>query len=154
LPGVIVAAMFPKVSSRGTTTTNQKAIFLQSFKYTALFVVASIIGCYAFGGLLVRILFGITDATPNLKWMVTLMAIVMGFSALLRVIVQFFVAQRRFVPAFSIIGFAVLYLIGTTVFHETTWHVVLVAAVCNAGALLVACVAVARIKYPDSTGKS
>ncbi|MFT5241791.1 MAG: O-antigen/teichoic acid export membrane protein [Candidatus Promineifilaceae bacterium] len=146
LPGVIVAAMFPKVSSRGTTTTNQKAIFLQSFKYTALFVVASIIGCYAFGGLLIRILFGITDATPNLKWMVTLMACVMGFSALLNVVVQFLVAQRRFVPAFSIIGFAVMYLVGVTVFHRTTWHVASVAGVCNAGALLVAFVAVVRIK--------
>ena len=146
LPGAIVAAMFPKVASRGTTTKGQRAVFFQSFGYTAGFVAVAVVGCFAFSGLLARILFGIADAADSLKWMIGLMALVMGFSALLNVVVQFLVAQRRFVPAFSVIGFAVLYLIGALWFHAASWQVVGVAGLCNAAALLVGLAAVLRIK--------
>ncbi len=135
LPGVIVVAMFPKVTSRGTTTTYQKTIFFRSFKYTAFFVVAAVIGCFFFSGLLARILFGITDASIHLKRMIGTMSLVMGFSALLNVVVQFLIAQRRFKPAFVTIGFASFYLASISLFHTTIWQVIIATAICNAGAL-------------------
>ena len=154
LPGAIVIAMFPKVASRGTTTNDQRSVFLHSFGYTVLFVMAAVVGCFVFSGLLTRILFGIADATGHLKSMIGLMALVMGFSALLNVVVQFLVAQRRFIPAFSIIGFAILYLAGAELFHATSWQVVTVAALCNAGALLIGFVAVIRIKTTTTEDRS
>ena len=80
------------------------------------------------------------------------MALVMGFSALLNVVIQFLVAQRRFIPAFSIIVFALVYLAGSELFHATSWQVIFIAALCNAGALLVAFIAVIRIKTTTMTG--
>jgi len=144
LPGAIVMAMFPKVASRGTTTKGQRSVFLRSLGYTATLVVATVIGCSAFSGLLARILFGIPDAPPYLKQMIGLMAMVMGFSALLNVTVQFLLAQRRFVPAFTTVGFAVLYLLGAMLFHETSWQIVAGAAGCNAGALLAGLIIIVR----------
>lgn len=137
LPGAIAIAMFPKVASRGGTTEEQRSIFFRSFGYTALFVGVAIVGCLLISGLLSRILFGIADASAYLKQMIGMMALVMGFSALLNVVIQFLIAQRRFVPAFATIGFAVLYLFGTKMFHATSLQIVVLAAVCNAGALLV-----------------
>ncbi len=135
LPGAIVSAMSPKVASRGAGSADQHNIFLKSFGLTALFVVAVAIGCACFPGLLVRILFGISDASVYLKRMVGLMAVVMVFSSLLNVTVQFLLAQRRFKPAFATVGFSLLYLIGVFFFHESTWQVVSLSALCNGGAL-------------------
>ena len=145
LPGAIVAAMFPKVASSGTMSSAQRTIFIRSFSYTASFVLLAVVGCALFPGLLARILFGITDASVYLKRMIGLMALVMGFSALLNVIIQFLVAQRRFKPAFSIVGFACLYLIGVMGFHANSGQVVAVSAGCNAGALLFGLIAVIRL---------
>ena len=47
---------------------------------------------------------------------------------------------------FSIVGFAIVYFIGVTLFHETSWQVVSVAGISNAGALLIVFFAVIRIK--------
>jgi len=136
LPGAIVVAMFPKVASRGAGSREQHQVFLKSIGLTALFVAAAIVGCAVCSGLLARIVFGITDASVYLKRMIALMSLTMGFSALLNVVVQFLLAQRRFVPAFTTVGFALLYLAGAVFFHATAWQVVFVATVCNAGALL------------------
>ena len=97
LPSAIVVAMFPKVVSRGTTTKHQQLIFFRSFAYTALFVAVAVVGCFVFPGLLARF-FGVADVSVSLKRMIGLMAVVMGFSALLNVVVQFLLAQRRFKP--------------------------------------------------------
>lgn len=135
LPGVIVTAMFPKVASGGTTTKAHKSVFLRSLGYTALCVAGAVVGCWLFAGLLVHILFGIVDASEYLKGMIGLMGLVMGFSALLNVTLQFLVAQRRFQPAYVVIGLAGLYLLGTFLFHASSWQIALCAGACNAGAL-------------------
>jgi hypothetical protein len=98
-------------------------------------VAGAVIVCWLGGGLLVRILFGISDASDYLKQMVGLMALAMGFSSLLNVAVQFLVAQRRFRPAYAVIGLAVLYLGGVLAFHDSAWQIAILATVCNAAAL-------------------
>jgi len=137
LPGAIVVAMFPKVASRGSANVEQRSIFMRSFGYTALFVLMAIVGCVLVAGPLARVLFGIVDASVQLKQLIGLMAVVMGISALLNVVVQFLLAQRRFVSLFNVIGFAMLYLISVALFHSTMLWIVGWAAVCNAGALIV-----------------
>jgi O-antigen/teichoic acid export membrane protein len=146
LPGIIVTAMFPKVVSRGAGSRAQYQIFVKSLVWTAVFVLAAVLGCSVFSGLLARILFGIADAPVYLKRMIGMMSLVMGFSALLNVVLQFLLAQHRFIPAFSIVGFAGLYLAGAALFHVTAWQVITTAAVCNAGALFSGILAAIRPK--------
>ncbi len=149
LPGAIVSAMFPKVASKGAGTQAQRAVFLKSFWISALFVAGAIGGCFLFSGLLARILFDKTAPSDYLRLMIGLMAIVMGFSALLNVIVQFLVAQRRFLQAYSVIIFAVLYLGGTMFFHGSSISIVLIAGLCNAGALLAGIFTVMCLKVSE-----
>lgn len=146
LPGAIVAAMFPKVASRGTLTQRQKTVFMQSFGYTAMFSVVAVAGCYLLPGLLARILFGMADASPYLKSMIGAMAALMGVNALLNVVIQFLLAQRRFKACFATVICAVLYLAGAQLFHASAWQIVGVAIVCNSAALVFGWVGVATAK--------
>ena len=144
LPGVIVMSMFPKVASRGTTTVQQRTLFFRSFGYTALCSVAAVVGCFIFSGLVARIIFGITEASAHLKWMIGSMALVMGFTALLNVTVQFLLAQHRFLPAYSLVGFGLLYLLSAFFFHEAAWQIVLAQGILSFSALVVTTVSIAR----------
>jgi len=136
LPSAIVVAMFPKVVSRGTTTKHQQSIFFRSFAYTALFVLAAVAGCFLFSELLTRILFGMTVVSVYLKQMIGLMALVMGLSALLNVVIQFLLAQRRFKPLVLVILCALVYLTGVTFFHDNAQTVVMLAGAMNFLALI------------------
>jgi len=59
------------------------------------------------------------------------MSFVMGFSALLNVMVQFLLAQRRFKATLFVVGFAVFYGVGVFSFYVTTWQIIWVAGVAN-----------------------
>ncbi len=135
LPSAIVVAMFPKVVSRGTTTKHQQLIFFRSFAYTALFVAVAVVGCFVFPGLLARF-FGVADVSVSLKRMIGLMAVVMGFSALLNVVVQFLLAQRRFKPLVLVVLCAVAYIMSVTFFHDNARTVVLLSGAMNLLALI------------------
>jgi hypothetical protein len=136
LPGAIVASMFPKVAAEGRGSKEQRAIFFRSFKITALLVAMAVGGCFLLSGILAHVLFGIADASSYLCRTIGLMALVMGLSALLNVIMQFFVAQRRFLSASCVLLFAVLYIVGTMFFHAETTQIILISGICNGGALL------------------
>ena len=131
LPGAIVMAMFPKVASRGAGSKEQYRVFMRSLGLTALVVAAAVLGCFLCSGLLARILFGIADAPVRLKQMIGSMSFVMGFSALLNVMVQFLLAQRRFKVTLIVLGAALLYGVGVFFFHATTWQIIWVAGVAN-----------------------
>jgi O-antigen/teichoic acid export membrane protein len=151
LPGAVVTAMFPKVASRGEGTPSQHAIFLKSFGWTALFVAGAVGGCVVFSGLLSRILFGISDASVELKQTIDWMALVMGFSALLNVVVQFLIAQRRFSQCIVVPIAGVGYLIGAFLFHESGLQIAGLAGVFNLFALLMVLGAV--WKKPGNNGE-
>ena len=136
LPGAIVGSMFPKVASKGAGTSEQRAVFLRSLRLTLLCVGVAVAGCFLFSGLLARILFGIRDVSDGLQLRISQMALVMGISASLNVLVQYLVAQRRFLPAFSVVGFALLYQAGAALYHAGTGQIVLIAGLCNGGAFL------------------
>lgn len=136
LPVAIAVAMFPKVTSGGTMSRVQRSVFLRSLGYTALCVVAGILVCGLAGGLVARV-FGVPAPSDYLKNMITLMAVAMGFSALLNVLLQFLVAQRRFNPAYTVIGFALAYLGSATLFHNSSWQIASASVACNAGAVVV-----------------
>jgi O-antigen/teichoic acid export membrane protein len=150
LPGAIVAAMFPKVVSKGTLTRYQKKLFLQSLGYTAAFVTVSLAACFLVPGLLARLLFGIVDASVYLKGMIGAMAVTMAVNALLNVVVQFLLAQLRFRECIAIVVCACLYLAGAQLFHASSLQIVAIAGICNLGALGIGFASVACIKtLPD-----
>lgn len=142
LPGAIVTAMFPKVSSKGAGSSEQHRLFLKSLQWTALMVGGSVLGCYLFSGLLVRILFGVADASGYLKGMVGAMAAVMGFSALLNVALQYLMAQRRFRVGVALVLCSGLYITSAFWFHTSGWYIIAASGIFNAIAL-VACLIVA-----------
>jgi O-antigen/teichoic acid export membrane protein len=147
LPMAVAIAMFPKVSSSGGATAEHRRIFFHSFGYTALFVAAAAISCFVFPRLLLHILFG--KDSPEMVQLTRLMAIAMSASALLNVIVQFLLAQRRFKETLGVGIACLLYLLSAYFFHRAAWQIAVVSGVFNTGALLTGLYAVLRLN-PDS----
>lgn len=132
----VAVAMFPKVASSGEATIQHRKIFFQSFGYTGLCVAAAAFGCFLLPRLLLRMVFGITAAPDSLILLTRLMAAAMGASALLNVVVQFLLAQRRFKDLNAIVLCALLYLASVYFFHGTAQQIALIAGLSNALALL------------------
>ena len=149
----VAVAMFPKVASSGGATAQHRKIFFQSFGYTGLCVAAAAAGCFLLPRLLLRIVFGITAAPDSLILLTRLMAAAMAASALLNVVVQFMLAQRRFKALITVVFFALLYLVSVHVFHGTAQQIAAAAGISNALALLVGLwVVVRENNVPAQTG--
>lgn len=146
LPMAVAMAMFPKVASSDGVTSAHRRIFFHSFGYTALCVAAAAIGCLALPRLLLHILFGIESAPDSMIQLTRLMAAAMAFSALLNVVIQFLLAQRRFKETAVTVAACAVYLFSAHFFHGTARQIALAAGVCNAVALLAGLVAVLRMK--------
>lgn len=136
LPGAIVTAMFPKVASHGTGTREQHELFLKALRWTVIMVAGSVAICWLIPGLLARVLFGMADASLYVRRMIGWMALVMGFSALLNVPLQFLLAQRRFKALAPLLFCGAGYLLAVMVFHDTVGYIVMVAGVLNLTAML------------------
>ncbi len=136
LPMAVAMAMFPKVASSGGATAEHQKIFLRSFGFTALCVAAAAVACLAFPRLLLHILFGIHDAPDSMVQLTRLMALAMSASALLNVVVQFLLAQRRFKETLGVGVSCLLYLLSAHVFHGTAQQIAVGAGIFNAVALL------------------
>lgn len=132
----VAVAMFPKVASSDGATTQHRKIFFQSLGYTGLCVAAAAFGCFLLPRLLLRIVFGMTAASDSLVLLTRLMAAVMAASALLNVVVQFLLAQRRFKDLITVVFCAVLYLASVCFFHKTAQQIATMAGISNALALI------------------
>lgn len=136
LPGVIVVAMFPKVASAGAGSNDQRRIFIKSFGWTGLLVAAAVGGCFLLPGFLAKILFGIADASEYLKQMIGWMAVVMGISALMNVVMQYLLAQRRFKACIPLPVAAAGYFVLSWLFHESSFQIAGMAGGFNLAALM------------------
>ena len=149
LPMAVAMAMFPKVASSGGASAEHRRIFFRSFGYTSLCVAAAAIVCCVVPHLLLRLLFGIDAASVSMVQLTRLMALAMSASALLNVVVQFLLAQRRFKET-AFVGVAcLLYLISAHVFHQTAEQIAVASLVFNSAALLAVFFMVLR---PKQTG--
>ena len=146
LPMAVAMAMFPKVASSDGATAEHRKIFFHSFGYTALCVAAAAIGCLVVPRLLLRILFGIQDASEYMVSLTRMMALAMSASALLNIAVQFLLAQRRFKETVSVGLACLLYLLSAHFFHGTAGQIALASGIFNMAALLAALYAVLRLK--------
>ena len=135
LSATVAVAMFPKVASSGGTTVVHRRIFFQSLGFTALFVVVAATGCFLFPQLLLRIL-GLRDITESTVFLTRLMVLAMSASALLNVVVQFLLAQRRFKEMIPVVVAGFLYLLSARFFHSTAGQIAAAAGIFNFSALL------------------
>lgn len=135
LPGAIVVAMFPKVASAGAGTQEHRKIFLRSIAYTLCFTMVVLLVSCLFPHLLLRILYGLKDVNSTIATYVRLMSLMMVFSALLNVVVQYALAQRRFKTLSPVVVGAVLYLVAAAFFHDTVLQLVVIGLCCNILAL-------------------
>lgn len=144
LPGAIVVSMFPKVSSTGAASPAQKKIFIRSVVYTLC--LTSVVLCVSclFPRLLLRILYGLTEVGDTVVAYVRLMSLMMVLSAVLNVVVQYALAQRRFKALSSVVFFAGLYLAASVFLHATTYQIIIIGLCCNALALGVSIYALLR----------
>jgi len=134
LPMAVAMAMFPKVVSAGGMTAEHRKIFLRSFGFTALCVTAAAVCCLIFPRLLLHILFG--RYSEVMVQLTRLMALAMSASALLNVVVQFLLAQRRFKETVAVVVACFLYLLSVHLFHDTVWQIAIASGVFNVVALL------------------
>jgi hypothetical protein len=109
-------------------------------------VAAAAIGCLVVPRLLLRILFGIQDASEYMVSLTRMMALAMSASALLNIAVQFLLAQRRFKETVSVGLACLLYLLSAHFFHGTAGQIALASGIFNMAALLAALYAVLRLK--------
>jgi O-antigen/teichoic acid export membrane protein len=149
LPMAVSMAMFPKVASSNGATAQHRRVFFHSFGYTALFVAAAAIGCWVLPRLLLHFLFGIHDVPDSMILLARLMALAMSASALLNVVVQFLLAQRRFKETIAVVAACLCYLLSVHLFHGTAQQIAVASGLFNVAALLAGLYAVLQLK-PDT----
>ena len=129
-------AMFPKVVSSGEETQQHKSLFTRSILYSLFCTIPALLVCFLIPKFLLSFIFGIHSPSPTMLSYVRWIAIVMGFSSILYIVVQYAVAQRRFFAVMPVILFALLYLLSAHFFHQNTLQIIIAALCCNLAALI------------------
>lgn len=148
----VAMAMFPKVSSSKEITAKHRKIFLQSFGYTVIFVGAATLACFLIPHLLLNLLFGMDVVSESMVRLTRWMAVAMSLSALLNVVVQFLLAQRRFQETIVVMVSSVLYLLLAHLDHESAEQIAVAACIFNLIALLAGLFGVFRLNVMSSSG--
>lgn len=136
LPMAVAIAMFPKVSSAGGTTVEHRKIFFRSFGFTGLCVAAAVVVCLVMPRLLLFILFGIRVASDSMIFLTRLMSCAMAASALLNIIIQFLLAQRRFKETAVTVAASLFYLFSVHFFHGSAGQIAVLSNLFNTIALV------------------
>lgn len=150
MPMAIAFAMFPKVSSSGAFNEEHRRIFLRSFAYTTLCVAAAALFCLIFPALMLRILFGIREAGPELIYLSRLMTIAMASCAMLNTTIQFLLAQRHFRGLAVTILSAVLYILAARAYHHDSADIALAAIGFNTLALITSLISALGLKTSNA----
>jgi hypothetical protein len=139
LPMPRLGALFPKVASAGDSHRGHRVTLIKAVVMTLALVVATAGLCTLVPGFVLRVLAHSTDAAmiPVLRAMVWALAPL----AVVLVLLNFELAQRRFLMAIPLLVCALAYLGGVAVWHAHVMQVVAVLAVCSVAALVsaVAC---------------
>jgi glycosyltransferase involved in cell wall biosynthesis len=137
LTAAVTMAMFPKVSSAGEFTRRHRHIYLKGVAYTSVFMAGSLFFCFFFPQLLHRILFNVSEPTPELVSQTRWMAIAMSISVLLGINGSLLLAQKRFKAASIVVVAAILYYAGVQFFHDSALAIVAVSGTTNLLGLVV-----------------
>ena len=124
----ITSAMFPKVVSRYGGTSAQRRTFVKALVLCAGLVASAVLMCGLLGGLMLRILFKVAAPDPELILLIRVLALAMSPLGLAFALMNFEMAQNRFLCVLPVAGCAVLYVGGVFVFHGSLMQVIAVLA--------------------------
>lgn len=136
LPQPILGAMFPKVVSSGEASQKTGRTLAKALVLVGLLVLGVALMCSFFPVFTLRILGGkrLPELAPVLRAIVWALCPV----AILQVIVNFELAQRRFAVTVPLLLCAAGYIVGVMVWHGTFYQVIAVLAVSGSLALAAA----------------
>jgi len=129
----IAVALFPKVVSTGSLNPEQRKTLIRGIAMVVLLVGAAALFITLFPRLPLLVMFHISE--PTLQQVNLLRAIIWAMApmALTFLLVNFEMAQYRFVMIIPLAVFACLYLAGVTIWHQTMMQVVAVLGVVSLG---------------------
>lgn len=128
-------AMFPKVVTSGAETEQHKRLFARSIGYSLFCTLPAFLVCFLIPRLLLLIVFGVKNAGDSMVLYLRMMALVMAFSSVLNIVVQYAVAQRRFKAVVPVVLSACIYFGVACWSHETIMQIIMTALFCNLTAL-------------------
>ena len=133
LPTPIATVLFPKVTTRGEQTAESWRLLRRARALAGLLVAAAAGVCVLWPQLPWTILYGRWTpdiATHAAQW-TRAMALAMSPLAMASVLLNFNLAQRRFVWCYSLIPCALGYIGGVAIWHDSPWQLAAVLGVMN-----------------------
>jgi O-antigen/teichoic acid export membrane protein len=146
LPVPVASAMFPKVTSVGESSKASRRTLLKALALAGLIVGVAGVFCLAAPGLILRVFAG--GVQPGQVEVVRGMVLALAPLALVYLLLNYELAQRRFRITIPLALCAVGYLLGVMRWHETLMQVVGVLGVACAAALVMCLAAL-----PGETGR-
>jgi len=120
----IVAAMFPKVTSIGTTSSQNWKTLLYALALSGLCIAAIAGVVLIFPRFPLLIIFDQRSPSAELVRMVRMVIVAMCPLGLSFLLMNFELAQHRFGAAFPLIGCAAVFVGGAWWLHESVWHII------------------------------
>jgi hypothetical protein len=134
--------MFPKVVSTGEVTRDTWRIFIKGVALVAFFVLSVAIFCSLFPAFVARVIVGSSDA--ELIRLIRGMVWALSPVGIIFLILNFELAQRRFVIAIPMVISAALYMVGVSIWHDSLMQIVLVLSCVSLLALFLSALCVPR----------
>jgi len=131
----IASAMFPKVSSRGAATNEQKFTFFKSLALSGLIIAAAVLLCALFPQIPLLILCHEKAPSPQMIALVRLVCWAMAPLGLVFMLMNFELAQHRLACVFPLTLCAIAFLGGVALFHNSLHQVVTVFLTVSLAAL-------------------
>jgi O-antigen/teichoic acid export membrane protein len=136
LPMPIAMAMFPKVTSKGSTVAADWRTLRNAIAFSCLIIGGAVGGCLVLPRLALMVMFGIRDADIELIRLLQGVVVAMSPLALVYILMNFEMAQRRFEIVPMALACAVGY-VGWVVFHhDSPWDVILALGISSSTFLL------------------
>ncbi len=119
----VAGAMFPKVISGGEMSRAHAVTFLRAIAFSGLITLAAVAGCLLLPWLPLRIIFGIRTPSAEQILLLRTVACAMAPLGITFLLLNYELAQRRFGPAWPLVGCAILYAAGVHRWHGHVLHV-------------------------------
>lgn len=126
LPMPIAMALFPKVVTAGGTTRHSRVLVLQALGMVVAMIGAGVAVSVIWPWLPLRILYGVTSASPELLHLVRMVMLAMSPLGITYLLLHFEMAQHRFETVPWLLAVAAAYLGGAAVWHHSVLALVAV----------------------------
>ncbi len=131
----VTSAMFPKVVSRDGGTVAQRKTFGKALALCGVITAGAVLMCWLLAGLMLSMLFGVAVPDAELVRLIRLLALAMCPLGLSFALMNFEMAQNRFVCALPVAVCAISYVGGVFAFHGSLLQVIAVLAAASSCSL-------------------